>query len=181
MAYVASGLMNKQVAAEVGLSEVTVKIHRGNAVRKMNAKSLADLVRIAESLGLPCRDEVDPMVGVAIAARLRRAARPGGAVAPPHGKCPNADRAHTTEASVRRRSADNFGPLFNRSGVEQRVPNLECGRLQHTNRTGALVLGDPLSRTGKIATERGSDLQERAVDLERNVRKCGADRASGVG
>jgi len=52
MALVASGLMNKQVAAELGLAEITVKIHRGNIMRKMGAKSLADLVRKAETLGL---------------------------------------------------------------------------------------------------------------------------------
>jgi FixJ family two-component response regulator len=50
MALVTAGLMNKQVAAEVGLSEITVKIHRGNAMRKMGAKNLADLVRMAEAL-----------------------------------------------------------------------------------------------------------------------------------
>jgi len=53
MALVTAGLMNKQAAAELGLSEITVKIHRGQAMKKMNAKSLADLVRMAESLGLP--------------------------------------------------------------------------------------------------------------------------------
>ena len=52
MALVASGLMNKQVAAELGLAEITVKIHRGNIMRKMGAKSLADLVRKAEMLGI---------------------------------------------------------------------------------------------------------------------------------
>lgn len=52
MALVTSGLMNKQVAGEVGLSEITVKIHRGNVMRKMEAHSLADLVRMAESLGI---------------------------------------------------------------------------------------------------------------------------------
>lgn len=52
MALVSTGLMNKQVAAEVGLSEITVKIHRGNVMRKMGAKSLADLVRMSESLGI---------------------------------------------------------------------------------------------------------------------------------
>lgn len=50
MGLVASGLMNKQVAAELGLSEITVKIHRGNMMRKMQAKSLADLVRMADAL-----------------------------------------------------------------------------------------------------------------------------------
>ncbi len=52
MTFVTAGLMNKQTAAEVGLSEITVKIHRGNAMRKMEAKSLADLVRMAETLRL---------------------------------------------------------------------------------------------------------------------------------
>ncbi len=52
MALVTTGLMNKQIAAEMGVSEITVKIHRGHAMRKMRAKSLADLVRMAESLGI---------------------------------------------------------------------------------------------------------------------------------
>jgi len=51
MALVTAGLMNKQVAAKLELSEVTVKIHRGNLMRKMHAQSLADLVRMAEILG----------------------------------------------------------------------------------------------------------------------------------
>ena len=50
MGHVTAGLMNKQIAAEVGLSEITVKIHRGNVMKKMNARSLADLVRMAEIL-----------------------------------------------------------------------------------------------------------------------------------
>jgi FixJ family two-component response regulator len=51
MGLVTSGLMNKQIAGETGLSDVTVKIHRGNVMRKMGAKSLADLVRMAEVVG----------------------------------------------------------------------------------------------------------------------------------
>jgi len=52
LALVSSGLMNKQIAAELGLAEITVKIHRGHIMRKMGAKSLADLVRKAETLGV---------------------------------------------------------------------------------------------------------------------------------
>jgi len=52
MAYAVSGLMNKQIAGEIGLSEITVKIHRGQAMRKMAARSFADLVRMAETLGV---------------------------------------------------------------------------------------------------------------------------------
>ncbi|KMS52548.1 chemotaxis protein CheY [Novosphingobium barchaimii LL02] len=52
MALVVTGLMNKQVAARLTLSEITVKIHRGNVMRKMQAQSLADLVRMAEQLGV---------------------------------------------------------------------------------------------------------------------------------
>jgi RNA polymerase sigma factor (sigma-70 family) len=51
MGLVASGLMNKQAAAEIGISEVTVKVHRHNIMRKLGAKSLADLVRMADALG----------------------------------------------------------------------------------------------------------------------------------
>lgn len=52
LALVASGLMNKQVAGELGLAEITVKIYRGQIMRKMGAKSLADLVRMSEALGI---------------------------------------------------------------------------------------------------------------------------------
>jgi FixJ family two-component response regulator len=52
MAFVASGLMNKQIAAEMRLSEITVKIHRGQAMKKMESRSLADFVLKAEALGV---------------------------------------------------------------------------------------------------------------------------------
>lgn len=52
MALVVTGRMNKQIAADLGLSEITVKVHRGNVMHKMGAKSLADLVRMADRLGL---------------------------------------------------------------------------------------------------------------------------------
>ncbi len=52
MGYVTAGLMNKQIAGELKVSEITVKVHRGNVMRKMNAKSLAELVRMADALGV---------------------------------------------------------------------------------------------------------------------------------
>ena|SRR3989440_2942323 len=52
LALVSSGLMNKQIAAELGLAEITVKIHRGHLMKKMGARSLADLLRKAERLGV---------------------------------------------------------------------------------------------------------------------------------
>jgi FixJ family two-component response regulator len=52
MAFVASGLMNKQIAGEMNVSEITVKIHRGRLMKKMGARSLADLVKMAGSLGI---------------------------------------------------------------------------------------------------------------------------------
>jgi len=51
-ALVSSGLMNKQIAGELGLAEITVKIHRGHITKKMGAKSLAELIRMAETLGI---------------------------------------------------------------------------------------------------------------------------------
>jgi FixJ family two-component response regulator len=52
MAFVLSGLLNKQIASEMNLSEITVKVHRAQAMKKMNARSMPDLVRKAESLGI---------------------------------------------------------------------------------------------------------------------------------
>ena len=52
MALATAGLMNKQIAADIGLSEITVKIHRGHVMKKMQAKSFADLVRMAEVLDI---------------------------------------------------------------------------------------------------------------------------------
>jgi len=52
LSLVATGLMNKQVAAEIGIAEITVKIHRGHIMKKMGTRSLADLVRITEMLGI---------------------------------------------------------------------------------------------------------------------------------
>jgi FixJ family two-component response regulator len=52
MALVVTGRMNKQVAAEIGIAEITVKMHRRNIMKKMTAKSFADLVRMAEALGI---------------------------------------------------------------------------------------------------------------------------------
>jgi FixJ family two-component response regulator len=55
MEWVVSGLLNKQIAGELGISEETVKVHRGHVMRKMGVDSLADLVRMSERLGMPRR------------------------------------------------------------------------------------------------------------------------------
>ncbi|MFO1302127.1 MAG: response regulator [Burkholderiales bacterium] len=60
MALVVSGLLNKQVAAELAISEITVKAHRGQVMRKMQADSLADLVKIASALGVRASAGADP-------------------------------------------------------------------------------------------------------------------------
>jgi FixJ family two-component response regulator len=52
MAFVTAGLMNKQIAGEMQLAEITVKLHRGSVMRKMAAQSLADLVRMADVVGI---------------------------------------------------------------------------------------------------------------------------------
>jgi FixJ family two-component response regulator len=55
---VTSGMMNKQIAHALQVSEITVKIHRGNVMKKMEARSLADLVRMAETLGIKGTDQI---------------------------------------------------------------------------------------------------------------------------
>jgi len=60
MALVTSGLMNKQIAAKIGIAEMTVKIHRGHVMRKMQTRSLAELVLIAQRLGIRGRENPEP-------------------------------------------------------------------------------------------------------------------------
>ena len=59
MRQVVSGLLNKQIAAELRITEDTVKFHRGHIMRKMRADSLADLVRMAENLGIHSNQRSD--------------------------------------------------------------------------------------------------------------------------
>ena len=58
MAMVTTGFLNKQTAAKIGLSEVTVKVHRHNVMKKLGAKSLPELVRIADSLVIGKKSKV---------------------------------------------------------------------------------------------------------------------------
>ena len=61
LGFVAAGLMNKQIAAELELAEITVKIYRGHIMKKMQARSLADLIRMTETLGIrPTRPSGGP-------------------------------------------------------------------------------------------------------------------------
>jgi len=53
LALVTAGMMNKLIAEELGVSEITVKVHRSHVMRKMRTRSLADLARIADTLGIP--------------------------------------------------------------------------------------------------------------------------------
>ena len=57
MTFVVSGFLNKQIAKELSISEVTVKMHRGSVMRKLAAKSVAALTRMAEALDLKVRDD----------------------------------------------------------------------------------------------------------------------------
>jgi FixJ family two-component response regulator len=62
MALVVSGLLNKQVGGELGISEITVKAHRGKVMGKMKAGSLADLVKMAAKLRIPRTSGANPAV-----------------------------------------------------------------------------------------------------------------------
>jgi hypothetical protein len=74
MALVTSGKLNKQIGAELGVTIVTVKAHRGAVMRKMHARSLAELVRMADAIGaelasLPRSERSIPARSVVVAGR----------------------------------------------------------------------------------------------------------------
>lgn len=76
-AAVAAGLLNKQIAANLGIAEKTVKVHRARVMEKMGAETLPDLVRMADLLGIrwrPATDEEEMMPGTGISARQERLA-----------------------------------------------------------------------------------------------------------
>ncbi len=63
MSMVAKGLLNKQIAGELGISEVTVKIHRGLVMKKMGARTLPDLVRMADALSQEAKNRITNTTG----------------------------------------------------------------------------------------------------------------------
>ena len=71
--HVATGMMNKQVAAAIGISEATVKLHRGTLMRKMRANSVADLVRMADRLGVDLPIESGYVLPSGLKSQLRQA------------------------------------------------------------------------------------------------------------
>jgi FixJ family two-component response regulator len=73
LSLVVSGLLNKQAAAQLGISEVTLQIHRGQVMRKMEAESLADLVRMGVKLGIATRTSVEERIGIALGSVMRSA------------------------------------------------------------------------------------------------------------
>jgi DNA-binding NarL/FixJ family response regulator len=77
MVSIVSGLLNKQVAGNLGISEITVKAHRGQVMRKMRARSFATLVKQADRLGL---DSEPAQINFAA---LRGTSQPNAAVTPP--------------------------------------------------------------------------------------------------
>ncbi len=72
MALVATGRMNKQVAGDLGLSEITVKVHRGSAMRKMGARTLADLVRMTDALAVLVRSYPEESGGPQLSSPFKR-------------------------------------------------------------------------------------------------------------
>jgi FixJ family two-component response regulator len=57
MALVSSGLMNEQIAAELNLAEIAIEFHRGRIMKKPHARSVADLVKMAEAIGMRCTNQ----------------------------------------------------------------------------------------------------------------------------
>lgn len=105
MNFVVAGLMNKHVAEEVGLAEVTVKVHRHTLMKKMSAKSLADLVRMARLLGLAHQGEWqlnDYYDGSDLLAKLPQQSRLSSDY---HSPNPNRHLTHTSTRTTRSTNA----------------------------------------------------------------------------
>jgi FixJ family two-component response regulator len=80
LSLVASGMMNRQAATEIGISEVTVKVYRRNLMAKLGARSLAELVSMADSLGLPHNTRANGPAEADLKTALRMLGRTAGAV-----------------------------------------------------------------------------------------------------
>lgn len=93
MLLAAAGLMNKQIAGRIGISEVTIKIHRSNAMRKMQARTFAELVKMAHELNAIPAQAADTDLNAAPRLQRSTAASPQPPLSHPHARCGQAGHA----------------------------------------------------------------------------------------